>query len=179
MSLHRLVKHVAKHLRDGRNVDGCLVRTVRDAEATADIHELELDAELLLELHNRVEENRDGLTPVLLVEHAGACHHVDAEARGASLLRLAVGLDDLERSHAELSIRSAQHVRLGLRVGASKALHIFSIVNLRSLIPFYHKANNFTGLRRKHMSSGQRPRISTRLSTSDTSAFPKQLSEIL
>mmetsp|Transcript_89033 Transcript_89033/g.251284 ORF Transcript_89033/g.251284 Transcript_89033/m.251284 type:complete len:350 (+) Transcript_89033:439-1488(+) len=84
------------------DVNDILPREVGNADATAEVHHLHLDAELLMDLHRQQEEHARGLHQLVDLEAVRHHHGVEAEALDAKVLALLVALEQLSRGAAEL-----------------------------------------------------------------------------
>ena len=100
--------------RDGGEVDLVLLRAVRDADAAAEVDELELDAERARELGDEREDDAGGLDEVVGLALVGGDHHVDAEALHAELLHRVVSLEHLLGREAVLGLLGAADDRVAL-----------------------------------------------------------------
>ena len=94
----------ADALADGLEVDGVLLGAVGDADAAAEVDEVEPDAEPVVELGGEVEEEDGGVDEVLRVELVAGDHGVQAEALDALGLEHGVGLEELVAGQAVLRL---------------------------------------------------------------------------
>ena len=102
--LHLLLVGFADPRGELGPVDGLLLGLVGDAEAAAEVHELEADAELLRQVSDKLEEHARRLDVVVEVQLVGDDHGVQAEALHAQLLHGAVALEELLAREAVLGL---------------------------------------------------------------------------
>src|SRR5574344_945460 len=92
---HQLVVSGMNAGADALQVHRLLVRTVGNADAAADVDELEVDAELLVELADKAEQELRRVDDVLGIELVRSDHRVESEPRRAGRLQLRVALEEL------------------------------------------------------------------------------------
>ena len=101
---HELIVELVDALADLHEVERLLLGTVGNAEAAAEVHELDVDAEALLELAREREHEFRREEERLRAALVRGDHRVQAEALDALFLRHLVGLEELVAREAVLRL---------------------------------------------------------------------------
>ena len=101
---HELIVELVDALADLHEVERLLLGAVGDAEAAAEVHELDVDAEALLELAREREHELRREEERLCAAFVRGDHRVQAEALDALFLRHLVGLEELVAREAILCL---------------------------------------------------------------------------
>lgn len=101
---HFAAEHLCGQLRRLFKVKRRFAGFVGDAEAAAEIDELEVDLELLAGFSDDVHEETRYEREIFRVRDAGTRHHVCAETLDARLFRELVGFHDLVRMNSEFGV---------------------------------------------------------------------------
>ncbi len=101
---HQLVVGALDAAADRLEVHRPLVGAVWDADAAADVDELEFDAEFRVELSGKLEEHPRGVDDVVRVELVRGDHCVDAEAPDSGVAHRGVALEELVAGEAVLRL---------------------------------------------------------------------------